>query len=298
MAQPDVRSFFDKNTSTWTYLVTCVETKECALIDTVLDFDMQSASTTTASADALAAIIRAEHLTLKYILETHVHADHLTASAYLKQQFGGRPLVGIGERIKEVLAHWVPIFNMNGDGDSVPLDGSQFDVLFKDGDTFAIGKHIFSVLHTPGHTPACVSYVCGKIAFVGDTIFMPAIGTARTDFPGGSAETMYDSCRKMLGKLAEDAVLHVGHDYPSGGDAPAHAATVREHLDSNSMMNTRVTKDEFVEANKEELPVPRLLLPALQVNLRAGHLGPKKGSAGTQYLMIPLNLFNKKPVNL
>lgn len=290
MAEPQVRSFFDKNTNTWTYLVVDAATRACALIDTVLDFDMQSATTSTTSADALVKLIKDEGLTLEYILETHVHADHLTASYYLKQAFGGRPVVGIGEHIKDVLAHWVPIFDIAAD---TPIDGSQFDRLFKCGDTFKIGNLNVTVMHTPGHTPACVTYLCGGVAFAGDTIFMPAIGTARTDFPGGSAAVMYESCRRLLAQLPKDAVIHVGHDYPSSGKEALNAASVAEHLKNNCMMNERVTKDEFVDANKDELPVPRLLLPALQVNLRAGRLGNARGPNNTKYLMIPLNMFNK-----
>lgn len=288
----DVRSYFDTNTSTWTYLVIDNATKKCALIDTVLDFDMQSGTTTTTSADKLIAIMKAEALEPEWILETHVHADHMTASAYIKKCYGGVPKVAIGEHIKAVLAHWIPIFNLENDT-TCPADGSQFDHLFKDGETFKIGTLEAKVIHTPGHTPACITYLIDDVAFVGDTIFMPEIGTARTDFPGGSAETMYESCRRLLSQLPPHATLHVGHDYPSKDKAPLHAATVSEHLKTNAMMNERVSKEEFIEANKEELPVPRLLLPSLQVNLRAGHLGPNAGSKQLQYLMIPLNLFNK-----
>eukprot|EP00744_Colponema_vietnamica_P009871 GILI01014004.1.p1 GENE.GILI01014004.1~~GILI01014004.1.p1 ORF type:complete len:315 (+),score=67.05 GILI01014004.1:60-947(+) len=295
MSKPVVRDYFDKNTNTWTYLVIDPSTKHCALIDTVLDFDMPSASTTTASADALIKIIKDDGLTLDWILETHVHADHLTASQYIKKVFDGSPKVAIGEHIKKVLAYWVPVLGIEAD---TPLDGSQFDHLFKDGEEFQIGSINVKVLQTPGHTPACVTYICGEdVAFVGDTIFMPRIGTARTDFPGGSAAEMFDSCRMLMAKLPPSAHLHVGHDYPESGKAPEHSTTISDHIKTNAMMNERVTKDEFIEANKEELPVPRLLLPALQVNLRAGRLGTPQAN-GKQFLMIPLNLFNKTPCKL
>lgn len=295
---PEIRQYFDTNTSTWTYLVIDATTKKCALIDTVLDYDAQSASVTTTSADKLLAILANEKLTLEWILETHVHADHLTASAYLKKAYmkanagATAPKIAIGSHIKAVLAYWIPIFHMEKDP-QCPADGSQFDVLFSDGDSFTIGSIIVKVLHTPGHTPACVSYVLdnGKIAFVGDTIFMPEVGTARTDFPGGSAATLYDSCRRLLSLMPADGLVYVGHDYPGGGKEPLSAATVAEHLKDNCMMNERVTKDEFVAANMEELPVPRLLLPSLQVNLRAGKLGPLVGSM--KYIVLPINALNK-----
>lgn len=302
--KPCIRNFFDKNTNTWTYLVVCTVTKQCALIDTVLDFDMPSGSTTTTSADKLIQIIENEKLSLQWILETHVHADHLTASAYLKDYFGGKPIVAIGEHIKDVLEHWVPIFwgaaddttnakNHNNAcviGDRPPTDGSQFDKLFAHGEKFSIGAIVVDVIHTPGHTPACVTYhlVDADIAFVGDTIFMPEVGTARTDFPGGSPQILYDSCRTLMNKcLKSTTVLHVGHDYPCKDKSPHCSATVSEHLKSNCMMNERVSQKEFVDANQDELPVPRLLLPALQINLRAGRFG-----AG-RVLTIPLNCFNK-----
>lgn len=299
-AAANVRSYFCKSTSTWTFLVADPATKKCALIDTVLDFDVPSGATTTDSADALIKIIEDEGLCLEWILETHVHADHLTASAYIKDHFAGGPKVAIGVGIKDVLAHWVPIFwggggkNSGGKvlaGAAPPLDGSQFDKLFADGEIFTIGSLRVKVIHTPGHTPACVTYFLpdANIAFVGDTIFMPEVGTARTDFPGGCPQILFDSCRALMGKhLNKDTIIHVGHDYPSKGKDPSHSATVEEHLEKNCMMNSRVSKDEFIEANKYELPVPRLLLPSLQVNLRAGRFGPEKA------LVTPLNLFNKK----
>lgn len=291
MTKPTIKEYFDKNTNTWTYLVVDPSSKRCALIDTVLDFDMPSASITTTSADILIKVIRDEGLTLDWILETHVHADHLTASQYIKQAFGNAPKIAIGEHIKKVLTYWVPLLGIQAD---TPLDGSQFDHLFKHGEEFYIGSIKVKVVQTPGHTPACVTYICdNEIAFVGDTIFMPTIGTARTDFPGGSAADLFDSCRSLMADLPPTARVYVGHDYPEAGKAPTNVTTISDHLKSNAMVNERVTKEEFVDANKEKLPVPRLLLPSLQVNLRAGKLGASRAD-GRQVLIIPLNLFNEK----
>ena len=283
-----IQPFFDKTTATFTYLVSDPATGHCAVIDPVLDYDLHAGKTATASADRVIDCIRSQGLVLEWILETHAHADHLTGAKYLQQVLGGK--IGIGEHIKDVLAFWVPLFNI---GHDTPLDGSQFDHLFKDGEHFRIGRIDVQVLHTPGHTPACVSYRMGDVAFVGDTLFMPERGTARTDFPGGSAATLYQSIRKLL-SLPAQVRLYTGHDYPAEGEAEQAAATVAEQKAGNRMLHDGIGEDAYVAARNARdatLSVPRLLLPALQINLRAGALGQPEAN-GTHYLKIPLNRLN------
>lgn len=281
----DVHHFFDADTSTFTYIVCDPSTKNCAIIDPVLNYDMNAGITSTTSADAVIAYIESHGLTLEWILETHAHADHLTASHYIKEKLGGK--IGIGEHIKDVLALWVPLFNTAHD---TPLNGSQFDRLFKDGETFSIGTCNVQVLHTPGHTPACVTYVVEGCAFVGDTLLMPEIGTARTDFPGGSADTLYRSIQKLL-SLPEHTKIYTCHDYPSEGNAEACVSTVAEQRAQNTMVHEGISQEEYVAARNakdEGKAVPRLLLPSIQVNLRAGYLGDRE-SNDIQYIKTPLN---------
>lgn len=280
-----IKSFFDPNTATVTYVVSDPETQHCAIIDSVLDFDLYSGRVATDSADAVINYINEMHLQVEWILETHVHADHLTAASYLKEKLGGK--IGIGEHIKKVLLHWVPIFNTGAD---TPSDGSQFDVLFTDGSQFKIGNLNVKVIYTPGHTPDSVSYYINDAIFVGDTIFMPYVGTARTDFPGGSADKLYQSIQKILA-LPDQTRIYTCHDYPPEGHEPAWESTVAGQKKNNSMINESVTEKAFVAArNQKDLnkSVPKLLLPSIQINLRAGKLGDVD-AANTQYIKIPIN---------
>lgn len=280
-----IESFFDPNTSTVTYIVSDPETQRCAIIDSVHDFDMYSGRLFSKSIDRIIDYIKKMDLQVEWILDTHVHADHLTAASYLKDKLGGK--IGIGENIKKVLSYWIPIFNTGLD---TPSDGSQFDVLFSDGTQFKIGNLNVKVIHTPGHTPDCVSYYINDAVFVGDTIFMPYVGTARTDFPGGSAETLYHSIQKILA-LPDQTRIYTCHDYPPEGQQPAWESTVAEQKKNNSMINDSISEKEFIAArNKKDLnkPVPKLLLPSIQVNLRAGKLGNFEPNQ-THYIKIPIN---------
>lgn len=280
-----IEHFFDKDTATFTYVVSDPKTSKCVIIDSVLDYDMNAGKTTTVSADKVIAYVKEQGLSVEWILETHVHADHLTASHYLKEKLGGK--IGIGEHIKEVLKFWVPLFNTAHD---TPLDGSQFDHLFQDGESFRIGLIDVKVMHTPGHTPACLTYLMEDAAFVGDTIFMPYVGTARTDFPGGSAQTLYHSIQKLL-SLPENTRIFTCHDYPPQGQSENYVSTVAEQKAKNSMVHDGISEAEYVAVrNAKDVgkAVPRLLLPSIQVNLRAGDLG-KAEANGVQYMKIPLN---------
>jgi glyoxylase-like metal-dependent hydrolase (beta-lactamase superfamily II) len=287
-----VEHFYEKESGTLTYILWDAATKQAAIIDSLLDFDIKPARWTTTSADAVLAKVKELGVNVQYILETHVHADHLTASQYLKQKLtkedgSGAPPICIGTHITAVLKHWVPIFNIAHD---TPLDGKQFDRLFRDDEEFLIGSLKVKVIYTPGHTPACVTYFLPdhKMAFCGDTIFNPEMGNARADFPGGSPKTLFESARRLLA-LGDDVVLYVGHDYPEQGP-PVPGVAVKEHKEKNCTLNLRVTEAEFVAANSDSLPVPRLLLPSLQVNLRAGGFGAKE-SNGIQFIKLPLNQF-------
>lgn len=280
-----IHHFFDKDTSTFTYIVIDEVTQKCAIIDSVLDYDMNAGKTSNVSADRVISYVKENKLNVEWILETHAHADHLTASHYLREKLGGK--IGIGEHIKDVLEFWVPLFNTAHD---TPLDGSQFDHLFKDGEVFKIGAIEVKVIHTPGHTPACITYIIGDAAFVGDTIFMPYVGTARTDFPGGSAQTLYQSIQKLL-SLPENTKIYTCHDYPPSGQNEGYISTVAEQKSKNSMVHKGVSEAEYVSARNAKdkgKAVPRLLLPSIQVNLRAGDLGAPE-SNGIQYIKVPLN---------
>lgn len=280
-----IQHFFDQDTATFTYIVSDSVTKHCAIIDSVLNYDMNAGKTCTRSADELISYVRNNHLIVEWILETHVHADHLSAAAYLKESVGGK--IAIGEHIKQVLDYWVPIFDTAND---TFLDGRQFDHLFVEGEVFYIGKIPVKVLVTPGHTPACVSYHMEDAVFVGDTLFMPYVGTARTDFPGGSAGQLYDSIQRILA-LPGGTRIFTGHDYPPEGKTPAFLSTVDEQKKHNHMIHDGVSRSAYVlSRNKkdENNSVPRLLLPSIQVNLRAGQFGTASAN-GVQYLKIPLN---------
>jgi glyoxylase-like metal-dependent hydrolase (beta-lactamase superfamily II) len=280
-----IKTFFDSDTSTFTHVVSDPSTRKCAIIDSVLDYDQYSGRTKTKSADQVISYITEEKLSAEWILDTHIHADHITASHYLKEKLGGK--IGIGTKIKDVLALWVPIFNTNKD---THLDASQFDHLFKDGELFKLGNVDVKVLHTPGHTPACSSYLIEDAIFVGDTIFMPDIGTARTDFPGGSAASLYDSVRKIL-SLPDETRIFMCHDYPPEGRDVAWLATVKEQKEKNVLLHDGISKEEYVAArNKrdEGKAVPKLLLPSIQANLRAGTFGEPENN-NVRYIKIPVD---------
>lgn len=282
-----IQDFFDKETATFSYILIDEETKNCAIIDSVLSYDISSARTSIKAADELIKYVKDNNLNLEWILETHAHADHLTASHYIREKIGGK--IAIGEKITEVIKFWAPIFNIS---ESTPIDGSQFDYLFKDGEKFRIGNLEISVMHTPGHTPACVSYLVEDCAFVGDTIFIPRLGTARTDFPGGSAATLYNSIQKLLA-LPDNTKLYVGHDYPdeSKGEKLRCFCSVSEQKKENILVNEKITKEEYVALrNKrdEGKAVPKLLLPSIQVNIRAGEFLEEENN-GISYIKFPLN---------
>ncbi len=284
--QPFVQAFFDEATNTLTYLVQEPEGRACAVIDSVLDFDYASGRTDTRSADAVIAHIRDHGLDLQWILETHVHADHLSAAPYIQERLGGK--IGIGDRITVVQETFGKIFN---EGTRFQRDGSQFDRLFREGDSLMIGQLRGDVMHTPGHTPACLTYVIGDAAFVGDTLFMPDFGTARCDFPGGSAAVMYDSVQRILA-LPDDTRIFVGHDYKAPGrDTYAWETTVGAQKARNVHVGAGRSRDEFVamrQARDATLAMPRLIIPSLQINMRAGQM-PEPEDNGTSYLKVPIN---------
>jgi glyoxylase-like metal-dependent hydrolase (beta-lactamase superfamily II) len=284
--KPDVHAFFDEATNTITYVLHDPQGSACAVIDSVLDFDYASGRTDTRSADAVVAFIRDKGWTLEWVLETHVHADHLSAAPYIQERLGGR--IGIGERITQVQETFGKIFN---EGTRFQRDGSQFDRLFREGDIFMIGQLRGEVLHTPGHTPACLTYVIGDAAFVGDTLFMPDFGTARCDFPGGSAEVMWNSVQKIL-SLPDETRIFVGHDYKAPGrEVYAWETTVGAQKALNVHVGAGRSKEEFValrEKRDATLAMPRLIVPSLQVNMRAGQM-PEPEDNGLSYLKVPIN---------
>ena len=284
--QPIVKAFFDDATNTISYVVRDPEGTSCAIIDSVLDFDYSSGRTDTKSADEIIAWVKSEGLNVEWLLETHVHADHLSAAPYIQERVGGK--IGIGDRIRIVQDTFGKIFN---EGTEFQRDGSQFDRLFVEGDTLHIGQLRGDVLHTPGHTPACLTYVIGDAAFVGDTLFMPDFGTARCDFPGGSAQTLFDSVHKIL-SLPEETRIFVGHDYKAPGrDVYAWETTVGEQKAKNIHIGAGKSKDEFVqmrETRDATLAMPKLIIPSLQVNMRAGQM-PPADAEGNVYLKVPVN---------
>lgn len=287
MSTPSVKAFFDDATCTVSYVVWDPGTREAAVIDSVLDFEVKSGRTRTTSADKIIACVKQNDLSVRWILETHVHADHITASRYLQEQLGGR--TGIGAGITEVQEVFAEIFNLQRE---FSTDGSQFDRLFTENDNIELGELSLTVLGTPGHTPACVTYRIGDACFVGDTLFMPDYGTARTDFPHGDAATLYRSIRKILA-LPPDTRIFVGHDYKAPGrDEYAWETTVADELTGNIHIADGVSEAAFVKlrtGRDKSLAVPDLLLPAVQVNIRAGEF-PPAGSNGTHYLKLPLNV--------
>lgn len=283
--KPDIQAFFDEHTFTVTYLVSDPSARRAVIIDSVLDFDPKSGRTSTQSAEKVLAAIKAKDLSVDWILETHAHADHLSASVFLKERTGGK--VAIGEHIKDVQNVFKPIFNA---GDVIG-DGTPFDRLLKDGETLHVGGMAIEVIYTPGHTPACVSYRIGDNVFVGDTLFMPDYGTARADFPGGDARALYRSIQRILALPAE-TTLWMCHDYKAvGRQTYAWASTVGEQRARNVQVHEGISEDEFVArrmARDRTLEMPVLILPSVQVNMRAGHMPPAEAD-GHVYLRLPLN---------
>jgi len=282
---PQVKAFFDPATFTVCYVVSDPATRRAAVIDSVLDYDPKSGRTKRASADEVIAFVKGEKLQVDWILETHAHADHMTAAPHLKEKLGGRS--GIGEHIRTVQGVFKKVFNIEP---GFATDGSQFDHLFKDGESFAIGDLQARVVHTPGHTPACITYVIGDAAFVGDTLFMPDYGTARCDFPGGDAATLYRSIQKVL-SLPPATRLFMCHDYMPGGREVRWETTVAAERKENIHVRDGIGEAEFVAMRKKRdatLEMPVLILPSIQVNIRAGAFPPAEPN-GISYLKIPLN---------
>jgi glyoxylase-like metal-dependent hydrolase (beta-lactamase superfamily II) len=288
--QPEITGLFHEPTNTVSYVVADPEAAVCAVIDSVLDFDADAARTGTAHADLMVAQIRAQGLRLDWILETHVHADHLSAAPYLRDTLGGR--IGIGSKITTVQHTFAVIYNAER---GFARDGSQFDHLFEDGERFAIGGIEAEYLATPGHTPACGSYKVGDNIFVGDTLFMPDYGTARCDFPGGDARTMYRSIRRILAYQPQ-TVLWMCHDYGAPGrEGYAWRTTVGAEREANPQVRDGIGEDEFValrEARDATLGTPKLLIPSIQVNMRGGNLPPAEDN-GTVYLKVPVNVIGR-----
>jgi glyoxylase-like metal-dependent hydrolase (beta-lactamase superfamily II) len=283
--QANIQPFFDAATWTVTYLVHQAGRPECAIIDSVLDYDHKAGRTSTANADKVIAFVREQGLRVEWILETHAHADHLSAAPYLKHHLGGR--IAIGKNICQVQTVFKKLFNLEP---AFRLDGSQFDHLFEAGETFAIGALTAKAIHVPGHTPADMAYQIGNAVFVGDTLFMPDVGTARCDFPGGDAHELHRSIRKLL-DLPGETRLFMCHDYPPEGRAPAWETTVHDQRQHNIHVHDGVTEAQFVamrQARDATLPMPALIMPSVQVNIRAGYLPPPEEN-GVRYLRIPLN---------
>ena len=283
--QAQVKAFFDPATWTVSYVVFDAPGGHCALVDSVLDYDPKSGRTRTDSANQLIAFVREQNLTVDWILETHAHADHLSAAPYLRNHLGGK--IAIGGKITQVQNVFKGIFHLEPE---FATNGSQFDHLFEDGDTFAIGTLQAQALSVPGHTPACMAYQVGDAVFVGDTLFMPDVGTARCDFPGGNAHTLYQSVRKLL-SLPPETRLFMCHDYPPEGREAQWECTVADQRARNIHVHDGVSEAEFVAMRTKRdagLAMPVLILPSVQVNIRAGELPPPEAN-GVSYLKIPLN---------
>ena len=283
---PIVKAFFDEATYTVTYVVHDPQSRVCAIIDPVLDFDQASGRTSTASSDRVIEYIDVNDLNVSWILETHAHADHFSGAQYLKLKKGG--MTGIGELITDVQLVFKDLFNL---GDSLSTDGSQFDHLLEEGDVLPLGKMNIRVMHTPGHTPACLTFVVGDAVFVGDTLFMPDYGTARVDFPGGDAATLYHSIQRIF-ELPDETRLFMCHDYKAPNrDEYAWETTVAEERAKNVHIHAGVTEQEFIEFRQKrdaQLGMPKLMLPSIQVNIRAGEMPPAEAN-GVAYLKLPVN---------
>jgi glyoxylase-like metal-dependent hydrolase (beta-lactamase superfamily II) len=286
MMSPEVTGFFDPATNTISYVVRDPNSSSCAIIDSVLDFDYSSGRTDTKSADEVIAFVKDNKLKVEWLLESHVHADHLSAAPYIQEQLGGK--IGIGDRITVIQDTFGKVFN---EGTEFQRDGSQFDQLFVEGDSVMIGQMRGDVLHTPGHTPACLTYVIGDAAFVGDTLFMPDFGTARCDFPGGSSEVLFDSVQKIL-SLPDETRIFVGHDYKAPGrDEFAWETTVGEQKSRKvHVAEGKSTADcvDMRDTRDATLSMPKLIIPSLQVNMRAGQM-PPADEKGDVFLKVPVN---------
>ena len=282
-----IQNFFDKQTSTLSYVVYCNLTKKCAVIDSVLDFDYSSGSVDYLNADKIISYINKNELELEWLIETHVHADHLSASPYIQKRLGGK--IGISEKISDIQDIFGKTFNA---GTEFQKDGSQFDKLFKNNDEYQIGKVSCKVIHTPGHTPACTAHVIGNSIFVGDTLFMPDLGSARADFPGGDARELYSSIQKIL-SYPDETELFICHDYPPSTREVTCSTTVGEQKKKNIHVKTSISEDEFVkirENRDKTLNMPKLIIPSIQVNMRAGNLPPPEDN-GNVYIKVPINNF-------
>nr|WP_315466324.1 MBL fold metallo-hydrolase [uncultured Rhodoferax sp.] len=285
MHRPHVHAFFDPATWTVSYVVSDAATKHCAIIDPVLDYDSKSGRTSTASAQKLAAFVREQGFTVDWILETHAHADHLSSAHYLKGELGGR--LAVGARITQVQKVFKGIFHLE---EAFRPDGSQFDVLLEDGQTLPLGDLELRALSVPGHTPACMAYHVGDAVFVGDTLFMPDVGTARCDFPGGDAHQLYRSVQRLLA-LPDETRLFMCHDYPPAGRDAEWESSVAQQRSSNIHVHAGINEESFVamrQARDATLAMPNLILPSVQINIRAGEMPPAE-SNGVAYLKIPLN---------
>jgi glyoxylase-like metal-dependent hydrolase (beta-lactamase superfamily II) len=282
---PQVHGIFDPATWTVTYVVYEKEGSDCAIIDSVLDYDPKSGRTRTESADKVIAFVRENQLTVAWILETHAHADHLSAAPYLQEHLGGK--LAIGDHISTVQQVFKGIFNLEPE---FATDGSQFDRLLKDGESFSIGALSATTMYVPGHTPACVAYQIGDAVFVGDTMFMPDVGTARCDFPGGDSKTLYASVKKIL-SLPDETRLFMCHDYPPAERPVTFETTVGEQRRKNIHVHDGISEAQFVDMRSKRdatLEMPVLILPSVQVNIRAGHMPPSEAN-GVSYLKIPMN---------
>jgi glyoxylase-like metal-dependent hydrolase (beta-lactamase superfamily II) len=286
--KPEVQAFFDEDTGTFSYVVKDPESNACAIIDSVMDFDYPSGTVSCVGADRIIKYIKKHELTVEWIIETHIHADHLSAAYYLKDKVGGK--LGIGSQVTFVQHLFAKIFNT---GDEFKKDGSQFDQLFEDGESYKIGNMTAYTISTPGHTPACMTHIIGDAAFVGDTLFMPDAGTARADFPGGDAGELYNSIEKIL-SLPGKTRLFLCHDYPEVREVQFQTTVARQKAE-NIHLHDGITKKQFEiirEKRDATLPMPRLILPSLQVNMRGGHLPPAE-SNNMVYLKVPINAFVK-----
>ncbi len=284
--KPEVTAFFDKETNTISYVVKDPVSHACAVIDSVMDIDYAAGRISYHSADAIIAHVREKGLEVEWLIETHAHADHLSGAPYLQQKLGGK--LGIGEHIVTVQEVFGKVFN---EGTEFRRDGSQFDRLFKDGDTYRIGGMTAVVMHTPGHTPACTTHVIGDAAFVGDTLYMPDSGSARADFPGGDARTLFRSMRRILETLPPATRLFMCHDYGGNGRDIRWETTVAEERANNIHVRDGTVEDDFVrtrETRDKTLAMPRLIIPSLQVNIRAGHL-PEPDKSGRRFLKVPVD---------
>ena len=284
-SNPEIHAFFDTTTNTISYIVHDPESLHCAIIDSVMDIDYAAGQISYTHADHLIRFITQKGWQLDWLIETHVHADHLSAAPYIQSQLGGK--LGIGEGIKTVQSVFGKIFN---DGTDFKRDGSQFDCLFKDGDTYKIGSLEVTAIHTPGHTPACMTHLIGDAAFVGDTLFMPDGGTARADFPGGDARALYRSIHRIL-SLPDETRLFMCHDYGPNGRDFIWQTTVQEQRRMNIHVRDGITEDEFVDLRQKRdagLDMPDLLIPSIQVNMRAGHF-PEAEANGSIYLKVPIS---------